>query len=67
MTLTLRHYHASAATLALALILSFWLSTISVELLASHHVIYLVKRSILFAMALLIPCIMWHGSHWLFF
>ena len=50
--------HRVAGVFALLLIASFWLSTIASEISGRTEVIYLVKRSILMAMALLIPALM---------
>ncbi|MCP4473890.1 MAG: hypothetical protein GY821_04845 [Gammaproteobacteria bacterium] len=41
--------------------MTFWLSTVVVETLGSHYAIYLVKRTILFGLFLLIPAIMATG------
>ena len=50
--------HRLAGTLALLLISSFWLATILTELSGREEAIFLAKRSILYAMALLIPSLM---------
>ena len=50
--------HGLAGTLALLLISSFWLATILTELSGREEAIFLAKRSILYAMALLIPSLM---------
>lgn len=50
--------HRLAGTLALLLISCFWLATILTELSGQEEAIYLAKRTILYAMALLIPSLM---------
>ncbi len=57
----LRYFHILFAVVALLTILTFWLSTVIVEILGSHYAIYTVKRAILFGLLLLIPAIMATG------
>ncbi|GAA6192986.1 hypothetical protein [Phaeobacter sp. NW0010-22] len=54
--------HATAGTLALATITTFWMSTVLSELFGSHDTITMVKTGVLYGMALLIPAMATAGA-----
>lgn len=54
--------HAAAGTIALLTIITFWLSTLISELVASHAVVAQVKTGVLYGMAVLIPAMATAGA-----
>lgn len=54
--------HAAAGTIALLLIATFWLSSVTSELFLGHDAIAIVKTGILYGMALLIPAMATAGA-----
>lgn len=54
--------HAAAGTLALLTIVTFWISTVAVELSGSHAAIAGLKTAILYGMAILIPAMAGAGA-----
>lgn len=58
----LRRIHPAAGILGFVTILSFWTSTVAVEVLGSHQVILAVKTGILWGMIVLIPSLAIAGA-----
>ena len=54
--------HIATSTLAMLLIATFWISTLTAELFASHDTITSVKWLILYGMGLMIPCMATAGA-----
>lgn len=58
----IRRLHPVLGGLALALVATFWLSTVIAELTADHATILSVKTAVLYAMILLIPAMAGVGA-----
>jgi hypothetical protein len=58
----LRRFHAIAGLVGFALILTFWLSTVSAELLGSAATVTAVKRAIPWGILLLVPALAFTGA-----
>jgi hypothetical protein len=58
----LRRVHLTAATIGFLTILTFWISTVIVELFGSHHLITTVKQTIPWGFLLLVPALAITGA-----
>ncbi|MBR4737210.1 MAG: hypothetical protein IK051_06060 [Rhodocyclaceae bacterium] len=58
----IRRIHGIAAFIALMCIVTFWLSTVIVEMFFSYHAVAALKLGILYAFAVLVPAIMATGA-----